>query len=652
MLIRDKIILLLILSNFFKEKNQKIKNKFLLLEPLIFYFLQNEKEYNRTDLFNLLKEFYIEDNIINNLLEYFASHKSIDYNRYSDVYKLNDNIKYLNTMLVKSNTDWVEFSSDAKNIIEKNNLVNINNLNFDESFFFYFYNVFDNNIINSNNNNNEINLDISIIIEDMKKKHGNNNKYFDIIENIINGIAIIKSVSYVQNENKNIIKIYLDNVFVCNILGWCDNIRHKNSLSIVQYLKNNGFTIRIHRETLELVYVNVSKYLSAKNKNKNIKVGTLYHYLQSPDPKNDYLNLNQLPLSTIKDNIIKKLKDNYVEIDTNYLDIKIDCFDSLYRNIDSKRQEMYRKKQQSIEFGEIEVLPSKEQTDYDYQIIKYYIEKNNKLISSDSVLDELFLTYQSAILGSLPYNQNEYIYSYIMWVKQFIKISVLDNILCNITSNISLYKGLIFDYFNNILSNEVINKLHNIINNQNISDDDKKMLLGFAADSNHWNDVITLEADEIVENIKNNEKEIDILRKENKKYNDDINKLKNDIEKIKEENEEQKNKREDKYTNDIINIKNQYNDNINKLKNDIKKIKEENEEQKNKLEDKYTNDILNIKNNFKIFVCYTIAAIVIVVSFFTKEILTIEFQDFALYFIRAGSFLFAAVYTIFIKNKK
>lgn len=525
MLIRDKIILLLILSNFFKEKNQKIKDKFLLLEPLIFYFLQNEKEYNRTDLFNLLKEFYIEDNIINNLLEYFASHKSIDYNRYSDVYKLNDDIKYLNTMLIKANTDWVEFSSDAKNIIEKNNLVNINNLNFDESFFFYFYNVFDNNIIN-NNNNNEINLDISIIIEDMKKKHGNNNKYFNIIENIINGIAIIKSISYVKNENKNIIKIYLDNVFVCNILGWCDNIRHKNSLSIIQYLKNNGFTIRIHRETLELVYINVSKYISAKKKNKNIKVGTLYHYLQSPDPKNDYLNLNQLPLSTIKDNIIKKLKDNYVEIDTDYLDIKIDCFDSLYRNIDSKRQEMYIKKQQSIEFGEIEIWPSKEQTDYDYQIIKYYIEKNNKLISSDSVLDELFLTYQSAILGSLPYNQNEYIYSYIMWIKQFIKISVLDNILHNITSNISLYKGLIFDYFNNILSNEVIEKLHDIINNQNISNDDRKMILGFAADNNHWKDIIINESEEIINSIKKQDDKIEELKKTNKELNCIMNELK------------------------------------------------------------------------------------------------------------------------------
>lgn len=264
--------------------------------------MQNEVEYTRANLLNLLKEFYLEDNIINNLLEYFTSHKSIDYNRYNDTYKLNDNIQYLNTMLVKANTDWIEFSNDAKNIIEKNNLVNINNLNFDESFFFYFYNVFDNNIIN---NNDETNLDISLIIEDIKKEHGSNNKYFDIIENIINGIAIIKSISYIQSENKNIVKIYLDNVFVCNILGWCDNIRHKNSLSIIHYLKNNGFVIKIHRETLELVYINVSKYISAKNNNRNIKVGTLYHYLQSPDPKNSYLNVNKLPLSNVKDNIIK-----------------------------------------------------------------------------------------------------------------------------------------------------------------------------------------------------------------------------------------------------------------------------------------------------------------------------------------------------------
>ncbi|ADG71978.1 hypothetical protein [Brachyspira murdochii] len=485
--------------------------------------MQNEVEYTRANLLNLLKEFYLEDNIINNLLEYFTSHKSIDYNRYNDTYKLNDNIQYLNTMLVKANTDWIEFSNDAKNIIEKNNLVNINNLNFDESFFFYFYNVFDNNIIN---NNDETNLDISLIIEDIKKEHGSNNKYFDIIENIINGIAIIKSISYIQSENKNIVKIYLDNVFVCNILGWCDNIRHKNSLSIIHYLKNNGFVIKIHRETLELVYINVSKYISAKNNNRNIKVGTLYHYLQSPDPKNSYLNVNKLPLSNVKDNIIKKLKDNYIEIDTDYLDIKIDYLDPLYSNIDYKRQLMYRKKQQGIEFGEIEIWPSKEQTDYDYKIIKYYTEKNNKLISSDIVLDELFLTYQSAIFGSLSYNQNEYIYSYIMWIKQFIKISVLDNILHNITSNISLYKGLIFDYFNNILSNEVIEKLHDIINNQNISNDDRKMILGFAADSNHWKDIIINEPEEIINSIKEQDDKIEELKKINKELNCSMNELK------------------------------------------------------------------------------------------------------------------------------
>lgn len=113
-----------------------------------------------------------------------------------------------------------------------------------------------------------------------------------------------------------------------------------------------------------------------------------------------------------------------------------------------------------------------------------------------------------------------------MWIKQFIKISVLDNILCNITSNISLYKSLIFDYFNNILSNEVIDKLHDIINNQNISDDDRKMILGFAADSNHWKDIIINESEEIINSIKKQDDKIEELKKINEELNCSINELK------------------------------------------------------------------------------------------------------------------------------
>lgn len=567
--VREKIILMLLLSNFFEEKDNKIKNKFLLLEPLVIYFLQNLEECTKNNFILFLQDFNIDNDIIFSFLDYLTSNNNIKYNKYNDTYKLlsSEEVTKLNSKIILSNTEWQKFVNCAENIIERNNLINIKRNGFDTCFFNFFYFLFYDN--NNSNTFSDINLDIAIILEDIKKNYGDDNKYYNIIEKVMHGISIVKAISYKKNINNTLPIIYIDNVLLGNIFGWCDNIRYKTVNSIINYLKNSSFKIKIHKETLDVIYTSIQKYLTVKNSNKNIKIGTLYHYFKSPDPKNVFLDINKIPLASIKNRIISKLKSVGIEINKQSLNITVDKSDDLYINIKKIRDDMYLVDNSTIENGEIEIKPSEEQTNYDYKIVKYYSKKIDDMQYNN--IDEIFLTYQKAILKSLQYNQNEYIYSNIMWVKQFIKISILDNTISNISINAELYKNLIFDYFNNILSNEVIEKLNNILSNQTISDDDKELLLGYAADTDNWDEIIRLEPNEIIKNIKEQNDKIKSLQNENTEYFNNIIELKNDIKILVEENKKERE---------------EYNNNLTGLKNNIEILVEENKKEKEELNNK------------------------------------------------------------------
>lgn len=619
--VREKIILMLVISNFFNKKDLKLKSHFLLLEPLISYILIDKNYHKRNEVMLFFQNFNIDVDIIDSFLEYFKNDNIIMYDEYQDAYRLtlDSEIYKLNTYIIESQDLWNNLKDHSLHIATKNNLKNINTINFNEIFYNFFNNLLDDN--DTNNSLTDIDLEIAILIEELRTL--NEEKYFYVIEHIMHGIAIIKAISHNKDKNKEFPVIYLDNIFVGNILGWCNNIRHKSSILILQHLQKDGFIIKVHKETLEIIYTAIKKYKKALANHKNIIMGTFYYYLKYLDPNNKYLNINDIPTPLIKENIILRLKEYNIIVNNDELGIKVDYQDAIYNTISSVRNDIY--KNTLFDSGEIEIRPSEEQTNYDYIIIKYYEEEIKKNLNSQlGSIKEIFLTYQKAILISLPYKQNECTYSNIMWIKQFFRIIILDNVLSNININTEIFRTIIFEYCNNIMSNELIVKFNDIINNQNISEENKKLLLAYAADVDNWSNLINMDPNEIVEKIKRQNDELEELKEKNIKYEKNIKSLENEINRIKEESKKEK-ETETKL----------YNDNIKVLKDEIERIKDEN---------------IRKSDNFKIFVGYIIAIFISIASYFLKKVLTVEFNSFVSHIVTSLSISSAVIFHFVIKK--
>lgn len=257
------IIYMLVLSDFFKnEIGTDRKENFLLLEPIILDILKISslshediiEEFNKLKLLN-------EENIIT-ILASFKAMKIIEHKQDNDSYCLTKNIEDIKNknedLIKKKNDDWNRIRNYIINKMDKLNCKNIDSFYLEEHLYNFLISLFD-------DEKNEIKdeyIDIMIFLEACIDSEKDGKKSLEFIKDILLGIGIVNSIKIKHKESKNgkLPTIYLDNIFIGNLLGWCSNIHFRDCMNIFQQLKNSNFSIKIHEDTFKIIIESMKKY--------------------------------------------------------------------------------------------------------------------------------------------------------------------------------------------------------------------------------------------------------------------------------------------------------------------------------------------------------------------------------------------------------
>ena len=172
----------------------------------------------------------------------------------------------------------------------------------------------------------------------------------------------------------------------------------------------------------------------------------------------------------------------------------------MYNNVHEYRQKNNEHKGYNTNINDL-------QTKYDCAIInRYNIHKKDRE-DTLSNMDEIFLTYHSAIIKNTLFKAHS-IYKPIMNIKTFIKLLLLESILSNIKENENLLDIFIINAYSGILSTEFSNFINRVYSETNISDDDRDLLLSAVYNENQNNEIIREDSDpnKMLKYIKNEEK--------------------------------------------------------------------------------------------------------------------------------------------------
>ena len=87
----ERLINVLMLSSFYKEKPNKERFKYLLLEPIIIISIDNAKEISKQELIEYINELFdYKTNVSEKIVDYFHhSSNSLKYNKSNKSYSLN-----------------------------------------------------------------------------------------------------------------------------------------------------------------------------------------------------------------------------------------------------------------------------------------------------------------------------------------------------------------------------------------------------------------------------------------------------------------------------------------------------------------------------------------------------------------------------------
>ena len=454
----EKITNILNLSSFYKENNTGNKSQYLLLEPIVVRYIGHDKIHKDKLIEYIDSLFKNKRGISESIINSHTTSKYIKYDKVSKKYSLDFNDANVRNKLDEYNN----INSSNKEALDKLNSFiiskmsnsvknNIDIFNVSEYVYNFFYKHFSINKRNKNDNYedeySDIEKNIANILNECYIKYKDK---INIFKNIIQGMVIIEAVENYKNSNLNKIKkpvIYVDNIFIQNLFGWCDEIYYESSKLILDIFTHLNFTVFLHPITIELI----GEYASSA-KDVNIK----------------------------ECGIIQK---SYL----NFQDFKQDKNPELYNNVHKYRQDNNEHKGYNTNINDL-------QTKYDCAIInRYNIHKKDRE-DTLSNMDEIFLTYHSAIINNTLFKARS-IYKPIMNIKTFIKLLLLESILSNIKENENLLDVFIINSYSGILSTEFNNFINKVYSETNISKDDKDLLLSSVYNENQNNEIIREDSD-------------------------------------------------------------------------------------------------------------------------------------------------------------
>ncbi|WIH87828.1 hypothetical protein [Brachyspira pilosicoli] len=546
---KDILINILSLSYFY---NKNTNTQYLLLEPIVMRKIHNNLDISKEELIKYISNFFNSNTSISEqIMTYYISSKIIQYNKQKNIYVINTN--YKNDLLSQYEQVYLE-NSNKINSIESFFINNIKNIKYNNilediyNFFVRYLNIYDD--YHNDNNPSDVEQIIAIILNEMKDQ--DNEYYLDIIKSIIKGLIILKAV--LNNNKSNLLKnkkprIYLDNIFVTNLFTWCEPSYYESSILILETLRNLKFDIFIHSITLELILDYVH---SARQINVNmIKRNSLFYNILYIDYNNkNAVDISNCPIHSIKNVIIEALSKYGIKIlsDINYKSKEENkkLYDKIHN--DRKLINMKRKKRDDLR---------EKQTLYDYTIILYYNKVDLSEINRLYNMQNIFLTFQNAILNNVLYKTKD-LYTPIMNVNNFMNLLLLETVILNIEDYSNLINIAIINSYSNILNHSFNVFVNNVYNDMRIKNKDQLLDLVLDPEGRRL----------IIENKLNPIKTQREL----------INKIKTLEEELKNKDEELKNK-----------LKNKDEELENKLKN-------KDEELENKLKIKDSETDLKIKN--------------------------------------------------------
>ena len=505
----EKIINVMILSSFYEKIDINKKTRFLLLEPIILLFIRN-KHIEKSDLVYYINSLFDNKiNIADNIISSHIHSQFIKYNKSNKEYYLDINDK-INEKLdlyesIKNNNlnELNKLKIFILGLISPNVLKdnNINNFNISEYIYNFFYKRLEYSKKNNFENNEalpQIEKNIANILNECYTNYKDN---IDIFKNIIQGIVILKAIENYKNSNLNNQKkpeIYVDNIFIQNLFGWCDDINYDNTILMLNTLKDLNFNVFIHSITLELI--NEYAVLAKKMNVKDTKVNDLAFYIHNAYTDNTKLDIiNNCNFENLHNKFLSKLEEYNIDIKTNlnFKDFNNNKTDTLYDKVHKYRQENNEIKGYSTNINEL-------QTIYDSSIILRYNNFNINNKNSLENMNEIFLTYHSAIINHNLIKIRS-IYKPIMNIKNFINLLLLEAILSNI-KNDKLIDIFLLNTYNGILSDEFDTFIKKIYEETDITDEDRELLLS----SVYYHDV------NIIKNDSNTTKMLKYLKQNDK----------------------------------------------------------------------------------------------------------------------------------------
>lgn len=570
----ERLINVLMLSSFYKEKPNKERFKYLLLEPIIIISIDNAKEISKQELIEYINELFdYKTNVSEKIVDYFHhSSNSLKYNKSNKSYSLNILNNEINNKLNEYRYIYLSNQNKIKElksfILDKINKELSLEEDILESLYKFFMKSFTVNDKDTPLSYSDIDKNIANVLSECYEKR---ESYIDIFKNIVKGMAILKSIQNYKNSNfiddKKPI-IYLDNIFISNIFGWCEYIYFDSALLILETLKEFKFDIAIHEITIDLIleHINNARNIPANS----VDMKSSFYYMVHFDYSNKkVVDIMSCPLQNIQNIVIRKIEENNIKIKKGMHLIDIETNKELCEKIHRFRKNLNEQK------GDYRNIKDK-QTLYDATIIKCFNKNDRTKINKLSNMQEIFLTYQRAIINNTAFKTDYTLYNPIMNVNAFMNLLLLETIISNI-SNIKLIDIFIINSYSPILSSEFMNFINKTLSETSFNEEEKDELLALINDKDRKHFIIEngIDHKKTLTYIREREKEKDKKIEETNKKVEETNIANEKIRKDKEKSEAEKNKVL-KENERLINIikKKEIGDKIDKYHNIFRKSRE------------------------------------------------------------------------------
>lgn len=570
----ERLINVLMLSSFYEEKPNKERFKYLLLEPIIIISIDNAKEISKQELIEYINELFdYKTNVSEKIVDYFHhSSNSLKYNKSNKSYSLNILNNEINNKLNEYRYIYLSNQNKIKElksfILDKINKELSLEEDILESLYKFFMKSFTVNDKDTPLSYSDIDKNIANVLSECYEKR---ESYIDIFKNIVKGMAILKSIQNYKNSNfiddKKPI-IYLDNIFISNIFGWCEYIYFDSALLILETLKEFKFDIAIHEITINLIleHINNARNIPANS----VDMKSSFYYMVHFDYSNKkVVDIMSCPLQNIQNIVIRKIEENNIKIKKGMHLIDIETNKELCEKIHRFRKNLNEQK------GDYRNIKDK-QTLYDATIIKCFNKNDRTKINKLSNMQEIFLTYQRAIINNTAFKTDYTLYNPIMNVNAFMNLLLLETIISNI-SNIKLIDIFIINSYSPILSSEFMNFINKTLSETSFNEEEKDELLALINDKDRKHFIIENGSDhkKTLTYIREREKEKDKKIEEANKKVEETNIENEKIRKDKEKSESEKNKVL-KENERLINIikKKEIGDKIDKYHNIFRKSRE------------------------------------------------------------------------------